>query len=185
MINDAIEEAYRRRILVFAAASNCGGNDSISWPAKSDKVICVHATDGYGNSTRFTPKALGNADNFAVLGSAVKSYWPECLEGSQGEMRLNGTSCAAPIAAGIAALVMEFVRRKCAQHKDFATHTELLQRLGERQAMIRIFRKMVSDDKKNALYDYLEPWNLLDKQDKWYDEKDKVREILKIVDKSG
>jgi hypothetical protein len=184
VINDAITAAHDKQILLFAAASNCGGNDEIAWPAKSDKVICVHATDGNGNSTRFTPNALSNANNFAVLGSAVKSFWPEVLN-KKGltEMRMNGTSCAAPIAAGIAAIVMEFVRRKSGDHKEFA-NDKRFERLGERQVMTNILRKMVRGS-KSAPYDYIEPWKLFNIEDDEYDESYMLRKIRKAINKAG
>jgi hypothetical protein len=183
VINDAIVAAHNKHILLFAAASNCGGNDEIAWPAKSDKVICVHATDGYGKSTRFTPNALSNADNFAVLGSAVKSYWPEALTGEGlSEMRMSGTSCAAPIAAGIAAVIMEFVCRKSRVNTEFANETRF-KRLGERQVMSYILRKMVP--RRNAGYDYIVPWTLFDSMDKDYDENYVLQKILRAIKEAG
>lgn len=184
VINDAIKFAHdEKNILLFAAASNCGGNDEIAWPAKSDKVICVHATDGYGKSTRFTPNALDNADNFAVLGSAVKSYWPHLTKEGTYEMRMSGTSCAAPVAAGIAAIVIEFIRRKSAGNAKFANDVAF-DRLRERQVMINIFRKMVRGNKKVKEYDYVEPWKLFDSTDD-YDENYVLRKLRKVIRKTG
>jgi hypothetical protein len=184
VINDAIKLAHDKNILLFAAASNCGGNDDIAWPANSDKVIGVHATDGNGRPTRFTPNALDNEDNLAVLGSAVKSYWPKKAKDGTYEMRMSGTSCAAPIAAGLASIVMEYIRRKSAEHPEFATDPAF-ERLGERKVMINIFRKMVRGSKKVKEYEYIEPWKLFDIQDEEYDESYALKKLRKTIRKTG
>ena len=184
-IYDAIRSACEKKILVFAAASNGGGNDDIAWPASmKDHVICVNATDGNGNATGFTPNALISGDNFAVPGSAILSSWPEAL--GQAEMRMNGTSCAAPIAAGIGAIVLEFLRRARARHAEFERDADIFDRSKERLGMSKIFHKMVrSDTKSRSNYVYIEPWELFDCRDADYNEEDVLRSIRRILRKAG
>jgi Subtilase family len=184
-IYDAIKKACDNKILVFAAASNCGGNDDIAWPASmKDYVICVNATDGNGNATGFTPNALTSGDNFAVPGSAILSSWSEAL--GQSEMRMNGTSCAAPIAAGIGAIVLEFIRRTRARHPEFGRDADIFSRSKERLGMSKVFHKMVrSETKSRSNYAYIEPWVLFNCKGRYYDEKDVLRSIGRTLENAG
>lgn len=73
--------------------------------------ICVHATHSDGNRSRLNPTALSHDLNFATVGEAVQSAWPESLC----DMRMNPecvqhkseTSCATPIVVGIAAFLLQ------------------------------------------------------------------------------
>ncbi|CZR54398.1 uncharacterized protein PAC_04282 [Phialocephala subalpina] len=65
-------------VIIFAAAANHGNRHGIVWPASADQVICMHATDGNGN-TSFTPDAKAGK-SFATLGRPVPSYWPLSLQ---------------------------------------------------------------------------------------------------------
>ncbi|KAK4101058.1 subtilisin-like protein [Parathielavia hyrcaniae] len=171
VIHEALKMANNENVLVFAAASNCGSNDRISYPASSDKVICIHATDGLGNKASFTPGSLERHDNFAAPGVAVKSYWSQHFQRLgqdwNPERRLSGTSSAAPIAAGIAALVLEFVRSARASLGDAdednlkSKTAQLFEQLKERQEMIRVLNLMVWPEQYQR-YQYLTPWKLFD-----------------------
>jgi hypothetical protein len=71
-----ISYAQQNGTILLAAASNEGGNACISWPARLDKVICIHASDGVGNKADFTLDSRRNTDNFIILGKDVMSSWP-------------------------------------------------------------------------------------------------------------
>jgi hypothetical protein len=45
-MESAIQEAYIKKILIFAAASNFGNSRYITFPARIREVICVFPTDG-------------------------------------------------------------------------------------------------------------------------------------------
>src|SRR5882757_4296225 len=104
VIDKALTEAYNKRVLMFASASNAGGNAGLTYPARSPLVIEIYATDGIGDRypRNLTPRR--RCKNFATLGVAVKSWWPENL--GKGFARcVSGTSTATVVAAGIAAIV--------------------------------------------------------------------------------
>jgi hypothetical protein len=71
-IQSAIEEAFQRRVLMFAAASNHGGNKDIAFPANQDQVICVNSTNGQGDPSGFNP-SFEQGRNLGALGEWVMS----------------------------------------------------------------------------------------------------------------
>jgi subtilisin family serine protease len=149
----AIQYAASKEVLMFAAASNDGKNrpDGVSWPASDVNVICVHSADGHGNPSTFTPAAQ-DSKRIMVLGECVKSAWPEHLQSANGHKLMSGTSCAAPIAAGIAALVLDYAR-------GFLTPEEWrkLRRIG---SMRKVFMSMA--DETGSGYWWTMHW-------KWFD----------------
>ncbi|GAB7353914.1 hypothetical protein MBLNU459_g4260t2 [Dothideomycetes sp. NU459] len=155
-IGDAIRYAATKNVLVFAAGSNDGGSGKLAWPASAAPVIAVHASTGYGNKYygNTTPQAW--EDNFAILGVEVESWWPERLH-SEGRVRKSGTSCATPIAAGIAAIIMQLLCQ--AEHLSPAQRSTYRQRLGRKNCMRAVFQKMVNG--KRDGYRFLTPWFFL------------------------
>jgi hypothetical protein len=174
-----IDDAYTKHILIFAAASNKGRNHQVPYPARmSSAVFCIYATDGKGNPYDGNPDELeASGYHFATLGVAVKSKWPEQtakLPGEKlklseeggvastgkdipkersGERRKTGTSYAAPIAAGIAAYILDFA---CLHGIDEDLYELLRTRLG----MEKVFHeRLIAPNKKGGL-DYILPWLL-------------------------
>lgn len=96
---------------MFAAASNAGKNlpEGIAWPAQEENVICIHSADGLGRPSDFTPSPKENM-RIMVLGEYIRSSWPEKLKAPDNLKHMSGTSCAAPIAAGIAAVILDYAR---------------------------------------------------------------------------
>ncbi|KAK0290620.1 hypothetical protein LTR35_000051 [Friedmanniomyces endolithicus] len=183
----AIEEVIddnARKVIMFAAASNCGGNAPISWPARHPNVICVFATDAYGNFYRQNPTPQ-EGTNLAVLGTSVGGCWPPALNESGNLQHKSGTSCATPIAAGIAGVVMNLMRaRKSAYLESLPTVSKLwnekkklkyerhLHTLGKPWGMKAVLRLMTE---KRQGYDSIAPWRLFDNDN---EDRDIVKEIL-------
>jgi subtilisin family serine protease len=161
-IEKAIDYASAKRVLMFAAASNCGGNSRRTWPARlSEKVFCIYATTGLGNKYPRNPTEQKRAYNFAILGSSVLSWMPAQSQ----QKRKSGTSTATPIAAGIAAILIGFVRHPQYSQDVCQEDKELLERLGTVGGMSDVFDRMVGTDGTRDGYDYLCPWNILDASD--------------------
>lgn len=155
-IRMAIRHAAAQGVGLFAAASNDGKNrpDEVAWPARELEVICVHSFDGDGNPSAFTPGA-GNVQTVGVLGEAVRSAWPERLSSPRpGQRYMSGTSCATPIAAGIAAVVLDYARA-------FLTDEDWLElrRVG---GLRRVFDKMTHFRTRG--YSYIRPWQIFGKE---------------------
>lgn len=132
--------------LIFAAASNNGGLAGRARPARSEAVLCVHASDGKGNKGGMNPSPVTDRDNFTTLGVAVPSRW------KGHDVWKSGTSFATPIAAGFAADVLAFADYKCTNLK--AGRKKLLRK---KRGMQAIFKKMAE---KRDGYDFIHPGRL-------------------------
>ena len=111
VLEQAIDKAYSKKVLMFAAASNSGGRSGRAYPASSPHVICVHSTDTDGDRSGFSPTAERNTINLATVGQSVQSAWPMllCEDGEHVKTR-SGTSYATPIMVGITAFLLSFAR---------------------------------------------------------------------------
>jgi hypothetical protein len=122
-IVDEIETAIRdasqpgRPRLIFAAASNSGKNDPRAFPANNNRwVICVHASKGNGEDGGINPE-IQSGFNFMTLGMGLELMEREnFVKNGRARSRFNrviksGTSFATPIAAGIAATVLDLASR--------------------------------------------------------------------------
>ncbi|OCL13227.1 subtilisin-like protein, partial [Glonium stellatum] len=153
------------KCLIFAAASSSGGNRKRAHPAKQDGVICIHSTDDLGNHSSFNPTAI-DGDNFSTLGEAIESAWPG-EPGDCNTRRKSGTSFATPIAAGIAAFVLEYARQRI---KDDQT----LRRLKTCEGMKEVFRFM---SERRQQYHYLAPQNFFLRKDDQFIPGDIIRAL--------
>lgn len=152
-IERAINLASNKDILMLAAAANSGANRKIAFPASSSRVICINSADGRGARSRYNPPPHPTSHNFSVLGEAVPSAWPRGLNDSP-EKRNSGTSTSTPIAAAIAALILEFAKQP-------NLHISHHARLNSLESMKEIFARM-SEEKDG--YRFLVPWKLLDEE---------------------
>lgn len=157
-INDALDEVINpkrktpgaRSRLVFAAAANWGFNRSLAFPASKKGVICVHATFGNGYDGQLGPSSGESLKNFPIgtLGVTIESQW-----GGR-PVWLKGTSYATPIAAALAANVLEFARRNV----DAQVQSEL-----ERYRGMKAILQLMCRDGNSSSYLYCAPWVLYEK----------------------
>jgi len=152
-IQSAINDAFHARVLMFCAASNGGGNVNIAYPANQDQVICVNSSNGEGNPSGFNPDEPKLGRNLCTLGEDVKSSWPKHF--NLGQQRKSGTSFATPIAAALAALVLEYTR-----HNMLESDTFNVSKLRTRKGMVEVLGLM---GRKRGEYLYLDPGKLFDK----------------------
>ncbi|KAF4616180.1 hypothetical protein G7Y89_g15227 [Cudoniella acicularis] len=154
--------------IIFAAASNDGNRHQIKWPARADRVICVHATDGDGNNS-FSPNPQPGKD-FATVGLTVLSYWPIHLHAGEkevtrfGEVWKDGTSFSTPIAAGVAAIILEYCRPRLMKYarkdnpRELEIDTDAIETLSSIEGMKKVLGMMAEP---TLGYRCLIPWNLL------------------------
>ncbi len=150
-IEKALVEAHKNNILILAAASNEGNLKKVAFPARLyDYVICIGAAEGYGAVATFTTTDH-DFKNYATLGKAVSGASLNGLwyRSNPTELR-SGTSTTTPIAAGIAALLIDYARRN-----DYILEKS-------HKAMLKLFAT-ISDDKDT--YRVLAPWQLIENLD--------------------
>ena len=153
-LDSAIQHAAYKKVLMFAAASNDGKNrpDGVAWPAKDNNVICVHSGDGHGSHSTFTPSPRDSM-RIMVLGECIKSACPPHLKCDADHKLMSGTSCAAPIAAGIAALILDYAR-------GFLDDQEW-DKLRRTTSMLRMFERM-KDEHSTDGYWWIKHWQWFD-----------------------
>lgn len=108
----ALDAATRGKgVLVFAAASNNGGQGGRAYPARDGEVVCVHSTDTLGNSSKFNPTPKKEEINLATVGEGVRATWPKALSRDNALVKLkSGTSYATPLMVAIAVFLLTYVR---------------------------------------------------------------------------
>lgn len=104
VLGAAVQRAIDKGIVVVAASGN-DGNDVPSYPAAYPGVIAVGATNAAGTLTDFS--SYGSHLDIAAPGVDILSTGPRSLtpSGWLPYWYCTGTSCSAPIVAGVAALV--------------------------------------------------------------------------------
>jgi len=145
-----------RKIVFAAAGQNKGANEELAWPARKEHVIAIHATDGYGTAANINPSGDKKKVNFATLGRNIPMEW--FCDGCKGDIRyISGTSFATPIAAAIAANVLEFASNRLKLTKDQKA------RLFSHTVMWKILRAMSAP---KGDYNYLQPWTMWEKAER-------------------
>ncbi|KAH7417511.1 peptidase S8/S53 domain-containing protein, partial [Cadophora sp. MPI-SDFR-AT-0126] len=154
LLEEAIAKAYSKNILLFAAASNSGGNLDRAYPARDQNVICIHSTDANGNRSNFSPTALSNDTNIATIGEAVESAWPVHLCDGEANPTFvkykSGTSYATPIAVGIAAFLLQYAKLHLSSEQ-----AEKMRRQSRMKAVLRRIAQKGLETKGRDDYHYV------------------------------
>ncbi|KAF4989034.1 hypothetical protein FGRMN_9406 [Fusarium graminum] len=154
-IRKAIEFARQNGVHMFASTSNdglLGPPNDILYPVRSDSVIAVDAADGHGEHARYAPSSSSQhsrGSRFSAPGLGITSPNTEKI--------WSGSSFACPIAAGVAALILEFARQSpLSKSPDIQTY------LKEMPAMLSMLRLASSEKGPDGLK-FLVPWKLIGK----------------------
>ncbi|WP_013324323.1 S8 family peptidase [Gloeothece verrucosa] len=106
LMEQAIDYAYSKGVVIIAAAGNSGDNAS-SYPARYPKVISVAALDAAGNKASYSNFGAG-VDISAPGGDELAEILQETIDPQTGKaawVGLHGTSMASPHVAAVAALI--------------------------------------------------------------------------------
>jgi Subtilase family len=151
-IRKAILEAYAADVIIFAAAHNDGDLRPIGFPAALDEVICVGSTDGLGNKSPFTPSNLPVGRSVWAVGEGLHCLWPKALDGSNGRTRKSGNSYATPIAAGIAAAILDYMWPAVDENAFYFS------KLRTKRGMLSVMQTLTEGNKNR--FPALTPWTL-------------------------
>ncbi|KAI3317240.1 peptidase S8/S53 domain-containing protein [Xylariaceae sp. AK1471] len=171
-LSGAIEFAAKQGVLLFAAASNYGltERNDVFYPARDPQVISVDAEDGFGNPARFALQSVhhaedgfGNPARFALQSVHGSGGFRYCAPGlSVGSpvsaTPMCGSSFACPVAAGVAALVLEFARHK---NMSLSESMSVKNALSSAQGMLKVFGLMVQQAANHPGFGMLYPWHFL------------------------
>jgi hypothetical protein len=149
-MDKAIKESFTAGRIAFAAASNYGGNSCRTYPAKAGTVFCIHASDGHGNPSGLDPTPIRGDYNFSTLGVAVP-----CGDTGGREIFKTGTSYATPVAAGLAANIIDLADW-LAEAGELTSAQ--MKKLRSYEGMRSVFKLMAPSRRQD--YDYVAPWNL-------------------------
>ena len=147
-VNNAIQEATKHTVL-FAAASNGGGNGRRTFPATHSGVFCIHASDGNGNDYGgMNPSTESFSDSWTTLGVTIPFDDQSVCK--------SGTSYATPIAAGTIANVFDYL--DCLREQGKLPDQKYCH-LRSSDGVGRILWHM---SKERQGFRYVAPWNLWD-----------------------
>jgi hypothetical protein len=107
LVNDALAFAKEKQVLMFASTTNHGFTEvnNILYPGRAPEVICVDAAEDTGKLAGFATEDIRQRgiERFSALGLGIVS--------PKSGKPMNGSSFVCLIAAGIAALILEFTRQ--------------------------------------------------------------------------
>ncbi|KAI0439346.1 hypothetical protein F4803DRAFT_531394 [Xylaria telfairii] len=111
-MGEEIRQCLHDGIMIFASASNDGGEGSRTYPAKYSGVVCAHSTTWQGSKAERNP-GLEDGHNFSFVGEHVRPIWPAKTPSDDSQMKYkSGTSYAAPVAVAVAAFMLGYIRKK-------------------------------------------------------------------------
>ncbi|EFY97967.1 Peptidase S8, subtilisin, Ser-active site protein [Metarhizium robertsii ARSEF 23] len=145
-VQKEINNLVDNKKLVFAAAStNAAKWASRAWPARERGVFAIHASDETGETCAgINPDPLSEDDNFLAFGLEVDSFWDGRYQ------RISGTSFATPVAAAIAADMIELARR--------IPESNFGEDITRYRVMRNLFLKYMSENKVPGNFHRLVPW---------------------------
>lgn len=146
------------RILFFAAANNQGRNQKEMFPAWSESVISIRGTNHDGAFIpRYNPDTWPHnrgTELYGTISEDVSCDW------TCGQLVKSGCSVATPIAAAIAAAIIQFTRCKATCFIHLGNLQELIR---TRRGMLSVFNVMTEDQEQARRY--LAPWQLFEGDD--------------------
>ncbi|CAN9167536.1 unnamed protein product [Alternaria alternata] len=171
-IRKAVKIATATDIIIFAAASNSGSHvpdKRVAFPARlSGHVLSIRSATAQRKLADASPVPRAGEDNFAVLGEAITAADIR----TEGIAYFSGSSFATPVAAGIAALMLEFskhrhripLKERGSSDEKYAVPVkpEIQRILRSYEGIRRMFRYMstVNDLAVTEGFAYISPWTL-------------------------
>jgi hypothetical protein len=167
-VDEQIDLARRKGVLLFAAASNDWDlvPGSVSYPAFNYAVCCVYSCSGLGHESMFNPRSFKPEKSFMFPGEDITileaNHKPTKglrKSGEGGVERRTGISYATPIAAGTAAMLLDLARQEVTNPRALR---DVERRLKKVEGMSAVLQAM-SGEPQGGVYYHVRPWILLGK----------------------
>jgi hypothetical protein len=165
-IRRVVHYASSKDIVIIAAASNSGSRvpyRRVAYPARMNgHVISIRSATSQSERAAASPLPSANDDNFMLLGEAIRAA---CVQ-TQSIAYFSGSSFATPIAAGIAALIIEFSKHKHTKPKAMRgapyVKADAQKMVCTYEGIRKIFRDMatVPDQRIDSGCALITPWQL-------------------------
>ncbi|KAM0483650.1 hypothetical protein ACHAPX_002143 [Trichoderma viride] len=157
-VGEALSFAKQHNVLMFASTTNYGFTkpNNILYPGRAQEVICVDAAEDNGQLASFALEDIsqGRIERFSAPGLGII--------GAVSRESMDGSSFACPLAAGVAALALEFARQF-----PLCDSKNVQVAIRRRDGMVRILREM-SKLYSSSSSRFLCPWELLGDDDETY-----------------
>lgn len=143
-IRDALKTAKDNKILVFAAMNNSGNHEDARWPASDRSLaIGIHGSQPDGvEACSYAGMPVKGNPNLMVRGEWIDTHLSRSLT-----QPASGSSYATPIAASMAAMIMQFAKKRKVKNRKKLTEIDIMFRL----------LKSVSREAKNG-FRWIHPW---------------------------
>jgi hypothetical protein len=167
-VDEQIDFARNKGILVFAAASddNDPARRSVMYPASKYGVQCVYSCSGSGVDSEFNPwptkperSFMFPGENVTILGVGHEPAKGVIQTGEGGVERRTEASYATPIAAGIAAMLLDLARQELI---DPQALRDVERRLKKVEGISAVLLAMSAEPRYGGHY-HVRPWILLGK----------------------
>ncbi|KAJ5369317.1 uncharacterized protein N7496_009077 [Penicillium cataractarum] len=161
----AIQDAFNLNKIVLAAASNSGSlslEKRVTYPANvQGQVLSIRSATGFGSRSLASPTRSDGDDSFMILGEGIKAAWPPYLNESGCKTRyVSGSSFATPVAAGIAALVLEFSMQRGRHGPNVSPPQRAILRSYRGLRRVFLYMSTIDDQSVNIDCRMIAPWRL-------------------------
>lgn len=155
-VEDALLDANKlepQNILVFSSMNNEGNHSKARWPARNkDLAIGIHGSRPDGvEACSFAGLPVAGNPNFMVRGEDIQTQLPE------GFFQIaQGSSYATPIAASMAALILQFAYQQRVTWQTERVAVRGKEKLHEKEVMIQVL-KAVSNKSRDGNFRWIHP----------------------------
>ncbi|ETS84479.1 hypothetical protein PFICI_02504 [Pestalotiopsis fici W106-1] len=117
IIGDEVRQCIHEGIMVFASASNDGGEGLRTYPAKYPGVVCAHSATWRGSKAERNPGLEKDLRNFSFVGEHVRPVWSAKMSKDDDRMKYaSGTSYASPVAVSVAAFMIGYIQKEMPEY---------------------------------------------------------------------
>ncbi|KAI1345852.1 peptidase S8/S53 domain-containing protein [Xylaria sp. FL0043] len=169
-VSGAIKFADERGVLLFAAASNYTFSklNDVLYPARDGYVISVDVDDCLTDPSSFALRSRHGSGRIRYCAPGLSVNSPVSAE------PMCESSFACPVAAGVAALILEFARQR---DISLSKSDSVQKAMSSTQGMLHIFEPMSQQTTSHLGFRMIYPWNFLGRGQREEVARDVIRQL--------